>query len=637
MKKIQFCLLSAFIAGGAQADVGDPQIRTDHPWYPGELACSTFERLFNTQAEVYKRVVGIEPKTDEQKALASWLWRNTHYWHGEEGTQDLWGQGFTKGGDMRTREYWTGLFAHGFGLCGTTHSQWVAEMNALLGHNRGRGVGVAGHNAFEVLLTGGPYGTGKWALLDHDLSTVVFNAEGTALLSIPEVQADFKRLTDRKFSPQKQHGWLVCGLHPDDGSVYNGYQTAEYLAGYSGPSPMVHLRRGETLRRYLQPGLADGKTFVFWGRNYKTNGIPGPERSLTWVGQPEKMRGSINGAGYKPGQARYANAIYVYKPDFTSEDYREGVVKEDENQVVFEFNTPYIIGATPPNDQPWGIYDAGGKNGLIINGKANCLVAVSTDNGRTWKEAGALKDGLDLTDQVKGRRHYLLRLGAGVKALKNSGLTITTVCQANAWIMPQLQEGDNKITFLASGEALTSAGPNREQARTHVIEGGFDTPTVTMEVATPRGESVSRIYAAAHVASGSPPSGDTKYQIEYSLDAGKSWKPIVQDWTIPRRGHEPGDFWSQSLCWGDAAVKEAASKIQVRFRNNSGRKYLRAEVHLAYRTKGRDNTKVTFNWRDDKGEQQASHLFAGDTIWNLSTDRNVQTRWVEFEAIKPNL
>ena len=48
------------------------------------------------------------------------------------------------------------------------------------------------------------------------------------------------------------------------------YTTAEYLTGYAGMPPMVHLRRGETLRRYLQPGLNDGKTFVFWGRNHKT-------------------------------------------------------------------------------------------------------------------------------------------------------------------------------------------------------------------------------------------------------------------------------------------------------------------------------------------------------------------------------
>src|SRR5262245_38436896 len=78
-------LIGLMIARVAAADVGDPQIRTDHHWYPGELACSTFERLFHTQAELYRRVVGVEAKTDEERALAGWLWRNTHYWHGEEG------------------------------------------------------------------------------------------------------------------------------------------------------------------------------------------------------------------------------------------------------------------------------------------------------------------------------------------------------------------------------------------------------------------------------------------------------------------------------------------------------------------------------------------------------------------------
>jgi hypothetical protein len=67
----------AALALPARADVGDPQVRTDHPWYPGEMACSTFARLFATQAADCRRVVGVEPKTEEQKALASWFWRNT--------------------------------------------------------------------------------------------------------------------------------------------------------------------------------------------------------------------------------------------------------------------------------------------------------------------------------------------------------------------------------------------------------------------------------------------------------------------------------------------------------------------------------------------------------------------------------
>src|SRR5947209_2199365 len=127
-----------------RAGVGDPQIRTDHPWYAGELTCSTFARLFARQAEVYRRVAGVEPGTDEQKALASWFWRNIHYYHAEEGQQDLFGKGLGDS-DNWPRDYWTGLFGFGFGLCYTTHAQWSAEMDQLLGHGRGRSAEVAGH------------------------------------------------------------------------------------------------------------------------------------------------------------------------------------------------------------------------------------------------------------------------------------------------------------------------------------------------------------------------------------------------------------------------------------------------------------------------------------------------------------
>ena len=633
------CVALATSAG--LADVGDPQVSTSHPWYPGELACSTFERLQESQARVYELVTGARPKSDQEKALAAWLWRNTHYAHGEEGAEDLWGQGFTKGMDLRTREYWTGMFAHGFGLCGTTHSQWTAEMEALFGHNRGRGVGVTGHNSFEVFLTGGAYGKGKWCLLDHDISTVIFDAKGDSLLSLAEVQKDWKRLTQRDYLPQKQHGWLVCGLHPGDGASYDSYQVAEYLSGYSGPPPMVHLRRGERLRRYLQPGLDDGKTFVFWGRNYNTDGIPGPERSQTWVNQPEKMRGSKDGTGYKAGQARYSNAVYSYQPNFRDGTYREGVISEDGQHVMFEFYTPYIIGATPPNDEPWGVYDSGGKNGLVVSGEADCSVAVSVDQGANWHNGGKLRGELDFTGMVKGHRQYFLRLNTSAKALEDANLSIRTVCQCNAAILPRLKDGGTEIRFAASNQAVVSAGPNLPQAQSHVVDGKFGSPKVTLELKTPRGEEAVAIHAAAHIQSSNPPSPDVKYAIDFSLDGGKSWQPIVKDWQITRRGDEPGDFWSQSFCWGSTKIQQTGGKpIRIRFHNDGGKNVARAEAHLVYATQSRDLTRLTFRWRDDGGEHTEHRDFevqedAKASPWSLPTGKGVVTKWVELEPLKP--
>jgi hypothetical protein len=398
---------------------------------------------------------------------------------------------------------------------------------------------------------------------------------------------------------------------------------------------MVHLRRGESLRRYLRPGLDDGKTFVFWGRNYNTGGIPGPERAHTWVDQPERFFGALEPAGYHPGQARFANAVSTYRPDFRSGDYRDGVIDEGPDRVTFAFYTPYIIAATPPNDRPWGIYDPGCRNGLVVRGAVDGAVSVSTDQGATWHDCGRIpRDaGLDLTDRVKGRRQYFLRLHASAEQLKDSGLEIVTVCQANGSVLPRLKDGGSRVTFAASGRAMVSAGPNRDQAVPHVVAGGFGTPAVTLELASPHGEPATAIHAAAHIQSGNPPRPDTRYQIEYSTDAGATWGPMVADWLIPRRGEEPADFWSQSLCWGAAEIAApGVSSVRVRFRNDGRRPYARCEAHLVYRTSGADATLVTFDWTDDSGPRRAEHTFAGEQPepWELPTGQNVHTRWVEF-------
>src|SRR5437588_777049 len=171
-RKLSSTLVILLLAAPAVAGVADPQLATDHLWYPGELACSTFDRLFATQAAVFRRVVGREPAGDEDMALASWLWRSTHYWHGAEGAED-----------------------------------W-------------------------------------WARLDHDLGTIVFDPTGRRLLSAAEVSADWRRLTDRRFRPDRQHGWPVCGLDQGDAASYRQITSADYGPGYAGPPPVIHLRRG---------------------------------------------------------------------------------------------------------------------------------------------------------------------------------------------------------------------------------------------------------------------------------------------------------------------------------------------------------------------------------------------------------
>ncbi|HPD17115.1 MAG TPA: hypothetical protein PLE19_19400 [Planctomycetota bacterium] len=628
-------MLAAVIAwaGLALAGVGDPQVKTDHPWYPGELSCSTWERLFKTQAELFERVTGKKVVSDEDKALASWFWRNIHVHHCTQGPEDTWGKGLDQGEE--TREYWAGLFAYGFALCYADHHQMAAEFERLLGPSRSRAMGVAGHTTFEVWLTGGPYGAGQWALLDHDISTVVFTPDGMRLMGLMEVSKD---LSSVKRS-SRERGFIPAGLHPSDPDVYQQVKWAGYVTGYAGAPPLVHLRAGESLRRYLKPGLDDGQTFAYWGINYNAGGIPGPHRDRTWVNQPEKFYKATRDCGSRLGQARYGNAVFTYAPDFASGKYREGVIDESDSHVTFEWQSPYIIAATPAAEaakEQWGIRKPGCTGGLVLKGKMTCPVEVSTDQGATWHKAGDAKDGMDLTDRVKGHYQYWIRLGAGAKALAGSGLTMITVCQCSQTVIPRLKAGRNTITYEASGRAVIAAGPNVAQVKPHLVEGALDSPKVTLELAAPRKAKATHVYAAAWVSCGAPPR-PSDYHIDCSTDGGKSWKPVVKDWKVVQRPPEPGDWWSQTFNQGDAPLDGVQGPVRVRFGNTGSRPYRKAEAYLAYAVENTSPLKATFAWRDGGQVRQASHVYkaaAGeaDASWSFDAGAAPKTLWVEYAA-----
>jgi hypothetical protein len=306
--------------------------------------------------------------------------------------------------------------------------------------------------------------------------------------------------------------------------------------------------------------------------------------------------------------------------------------------LVYQFQTPYVIAATPPDDSPWGIYKDGCSNGLIVEGSGPFLMSVSVDRGASWSSVGKLEGQKDLTDLVKGRHQYWLKLRTnGIAGLGR--LKITTVCQANPAILPRLKDNGTRVTFAASDQALVSAGPGIPQARPHVVAGGFDTPQVTLELAAPREAPVMGIHAAAHVRSSNPPSADVAYHIDYSTDRGRSWQALVDDWRITRRGVEPADFWSQSFCWGDTRLAMShAGSVQVRFTNTGKKAYARAELHLTCRVPRRDATQVTYAWTDAAGPHEHSQTIAGDApspqSFDIPTGNNVRTRWVQIQPLR---
>lgn len=222
------------------------------------------------------------------------------------------------------------------------------------------------------------------------------------------------------------------------------------------------------------------------------------------------------------------------------------------------------------------------------------------------------------------------RIAAPAGQLEGANITLTTVCQANPATFPRLKDNGTRLAHEASGRGIVSFGPNRPQAAPRVIAGAFDSPEVTLELATPRGEPIRALHVATHVASGNPPDPAITYQIECSLDGGQTWTRLLKDGRIWRRGQEPGDFWSQST-WGAslALPDNTARSARVRFHNNGGKRYLRAEGHLLYPVNG-TTSRITFSWTDSAGEHRATKLLHHRQTWDIPTQSDVRTRWAEI-------
>ena len=651
--------------------VGDPQLKTDHPWFPGELSCSTFDRLFATQAALYERVTGRKADTDEDKAIASWYWRNLNFYHNYSPRENLWNEKIaTENHNNKdvVYEYWSGLFSYGFSLCGTTHAQYTAEMEQLLGHCRGRAVSVPGHTTFEVFLKDKQYGTdGDWALLDHDVSAIVFDdaAAPNRLLSLWDIAysdkppaktarplAERESILDNTDAPNANRGWFKAGLYfpkensdATDADTIGGYTdiySLQPLSGYAAVTPKVSLRRNEVLRRYLKPGLGK-ETYVFWGPNMKVRGIAGPARDRTWAVEPERMFRATRDTETAE-VARYGNAVYTFKPNFSDGSYRDAVIAEDEKSVTLFFHSPYAVAATPSvdlADERWGTLSSGCTNGLLLAAKAgNCSVQLSADLGQTWSEAADLSEGsrLDLTDKAKGLHSYYLRLNASAADLAKMGIAIRTVCMANDRLIPHLDSNGSTVTYASTGTATFSAGPNIQQAQGFITDGGFGQDHVTMTVPSPNGARIKAVTASAQVLSKNPPDETVRYQIEVSTDGGTNWEPIVRDWQIENLGYQVDDYFSKSYCYGTQPLADEASEVVMRFTNNGGVKYQRTEVHLAYETPNNGPVRVTFQWAEGKEatEKTASRVFSmeptgEESTWAIATGENVETQWVEMQ------
>lgn len=323
-------LVATAFMSGAFAAVGNPQIRTDHPIYPGELAYSTYDRLAKT---IIDSDWGLGLGTSERDvAIKFFLWRITHTIHdyspatwtplhdfyrarfGEHGKEhptrpDPKAEAFA--GDDIDRDAMRWQLSYGYALCGTLHAVIEPQIHAIgqaLGKDwRSRRVAIPGDSNHEI------YFAGRWRAFDVNAMTLLFSSNDPKTAELLPYKDAFgpkdgpkhadlldnapkfngKFLPILTWSPLDKNGnlsdynWMRGILEKpdhfwdtDEEGHYNHGGGQSYFTAYSACPAVYSLRKGETFTRWFNGDDAvkdlDLPGRIWWGANLE--GGPGSQR-----------------------------------------------------------------------------------------------------------------------------------------------------------------------------------------------------------------------------------------------------------------------------------------------------------------------------------------------------------------------
>jgi hypothetical protein len=416
------------------------------------------------------------------------------------------------------------------------------------------------------------------------------------------------------------------------------------LCGFNGMPIVYTLRSGESFTRYLEPGMADGKTFMFWAKDYYNHGskpFHGPYRHDTFLDDYPMGNG-------KKGRhlVRQSNGVFEYDVPLAGGKYKDGVKAEKgtaldgdtlkgkaaDAAVIFEHASPYVIAAWPEKrgDREWMLLAEKCVDGAVASGTAvgKVPVQVSVDGGREWKEAGVAEGEfkVDFTDIVKGRHFYQVRLGlpadGGIKSLK-----LRTVVQVGRGVVPRLKDGGTKVTYQAGGQGVIHGGPSQYLAdplrRKDLETEGFR----VMEIKAP---GAIRFASGMMRASG-PARGP--WSVAFSLDCGKSWKVGMKEVTLTPEDSGWGGG-RHAYAWAEMAFPDNKDARSVLVKVGKGN-ISHAEVYATYQQPATSALEVTYAWTEGDQEKTDTHKIAAGKIadtWTVPTGKGAKTKWVRFEA-----
>lgn len=405
--------------------------------------------------------------TDKEKAIALWAYitRNPYYhWctarENPEGTNE---NGIVLDPVSNFNVHGTVICFQVIDILGT-----MAEVAGI----ESRSLGLPGHMVSELKFDG------SWHLFDAQPNPVSYclGDDATTVLSYSQICTDPNKYILNQANPsnpfyqydQGGYGYLFVPWESKQYCVDHFYQNQSqvYATRISwGHTIQFHLRRGEQLIRY----------FGNRGRWY----CP-PELFNTWGGYSPGYGGAnhvVQGphSPYDP-KNRYANGVLVYQPDWEGHENNfldglydgtnyvlaDGKVRPagtGECHVIFRVVSPYLIAGKPGQLHVGGdSYDGAIIEGDFYRDNIDALnsIAVSVDNGLTWNtvwindQTGTTHLKLDLTDQVEGRYHYLIKvrlLGEGPAEASLANLKLTNYLFCSPVPLPAIKPGANRFKF----------------------------------------------------------------------------------------------------------------------------------------------------------------------------------------------
>jgi hypothetical protein len=683
----------------AWAQAGGPELKTDDPYFPGEGALSTPSRVLQHANATPRGSLGAS--TDREKLIRLFLWRAEHYAHlYSPAVYNLPGVTPSPKSDntlMTDYDAMRTLFSYGWGLCGTNHAQMRVFADEAGWPSRRRA--LVGDTGYEIFVDGG------WRYTNTDQYTLHFLSDSPAAhfasldqvvgtnhhyiewnpdlgmgYRLPQANThgnyqDFVGVT--RTVPHRSLQWR--DYYQNVWAVPAGGNYKLYGEGYTTTPVLVHLKRGETFTRWLQPsgavndlGLA-GR--VWWG--YDAGNLGGGDNSpfAKWsfvqnapardqvAGQPE--------ASSLVGQ-RYGNGCFQWTPNLAQAEHLDGTAATTgafstggspalkataASTLVLFHHAPYTIAARPADATDPATPSSDGAV-LAADTVGSIPVEVSTNAGATWASIGALSGTgarIDFTDSVKGRNQYLLRLsfdaGEGLNAF-----TLRTITMLSQAVYPNLRSGTTQVTYRAANAAALELSPDLWSAAsansgTGYVQKVADSGNVTgvyyatepVGYASTNGNPISltykitmppqlaaagatwkQIYAAANAIVRVSPSGGPYTRIEISPDQG-TWTQIGR--YDPPADDEFSAYWAYGRSSDAAALGGTAYYVRYTTYNGtytSKFRYLRLSAAYTVPAPAAP-LQVTYSWSNGANQTSTRTIAAGATAdaWSIATGTNV--------------